>query len=402
MARKIYVDVETGQLVSGLNDTSAPNLFAFEGDNRDYELYFLEPQTGGANYYEVLNYDSRSVRLHIGPNPPSSATPYVAATAGAWSNLSSTATASLTRAVTGTTVANEQQLLTITPDAIGGTFALTYPSQSVTFTTVTGGVFTTSGSHGLNYGQAFVITGFGTPTGGLVNGSTYYVAQVIGKTQLFANTTTTSTAVTTYSAITAGTAYTLTATTTAIDGTASVATVQQILEGLSTIGTGNIRVTGAPGRSLRFTFINEKGQVALPLMTVAQALTPIYGKTGTLNFNTTELLNAISASASIEATLEIETTFSGKTETVAQALVTLNNDIITSTVSNPTTLNTTSILLQSPNGSTFAIAIDEDGLLTTAVAEPATPATSFNLAAPNGETFSISVDDDGLLTSVKL
>lgn len=365
MARKIYVDVDTGQLVSGVNDTTTPEVFAFEGDNRDYELYFLTHQPGGENYYEVIDYDARSVRLHIGPNPPSAATPYVATTAGAWSNLSATITAAITRAVTGTTIANEQQLLTITPDAIGGTFAITYPSQSVSFATVTGGVFTTSGSHGLNYGQAFVITGFGTPTGGLANGSTYYVAQVIGKTRFFANTTATSTAVTAYSATTAGTAYTLTATTTAIDGTASVAAVQQILEGLSTIGTGNIRVTGTPGRSLRFTFINEKGQVALPLMTVAQALTPIYGKTGTLNFNTVELLNAISASASIEATLEIETTFSGKTETVAQALVTLNNDIIAPTASLPTSATPqTSFTLRSSDNSAWTVTIDNNGVLT--------------------------------------
>jgi hypothetical protein len=368
MARKIYVDVDTGQLVSGVNDTTAPELLAFEGDNRDFELYFLSYQPGGENYYEVLDYDARSVRLHIGPQPPSAATPYVATTAGAWSNLSATITASIARAVTGSTLANEQQVLTITPDAIGGTFAISYPSQALTFASVTAGVFTTSGSHGLNFGQAFVVTAFGAPTGGLSNGNTYFVAQVVGKNQFFANTTATATAITSYAATTAGTGYTITATSTAIDGTASVAVVQAALESMPSIGTGNLRVTGSPGKNYRFTFINEKGQAALPLMTVAQALTPIYGKTATLNFNTVELLNAISASASIEATLEIETTFSGKTETVAQALVTINNDIIAPTSGLPTA---------------------------------ATPQSGFNLLAPDNSIWSVTIDNDGSLTATK-
>jgi hypothetical protein len=365
MARRLFVDVDTGQLVSGVNDTTAPDLFGFEGDNRDYELYFLSAQTGGENYYEVLNYNDRDVRLHIGANPPSTLTAYVAATAGAWSNLPATITASMSRAVTGGAAANEQQTLTLEPEAIGGTFSLTYPSQSLTLTTITRGVFTTSGSHGLNFGQAFVITGVGTPTGGLTSGNTYFVAQIVGKTQFFANTTATSTAITSYGATTAGTGYTLTATTTAIDASASVAQVQTILEGLSTIGTGNIRVTGTSGRSYRFTFVNDKGQVALPLMTVTQALTPFYGKTATLNFNTNELFNAISASASIEATLEIETSFSGKTETIAQTLVTLRNDIIAATGGLPSLpLTASSFNLLAPDASTWTISIDNSGILT--------------------------------------
>jgi hypothetical protein len=328
MARKIYVDVDTGQLVSGVNDTTAPEVFAFEGDNRDYELYFLSRQLGGENYYEVLDYGTRSVRLHIGPNPPSTATAYVTTTAGSWSNLSSTVSASLVRDAAGGAAANEQQTLTFAPEAIGGTFSITYPSQSLTFSTVTRGLFTSSGSHGLAFGQQFVVTALTTPTGGLANGANLFVTQVVGKTQFFANTTTTTSAITSYGAVT-GTGFTLTATSSAIDGTASTAQVQSSLQEMPTIGTGNLRVTGTPGKSYRFSFINEKGQVSLPLMTVAHALTPIFGKTGTLNLATTALTNAISASASIEATLEIETTFSGKTETVAQQTITLLNDIIT-------------------------------------------------------------------------
>jgi hypothetical protein len=226
MPSKLYVDVEAGRLVSGINDTTAPGLFAFEGDVRDYELYFLTPQTGSENFYEVLNYENRSVCLHIGPNPPSTATAYVAATAGAWSNLTSTVSATIARAVTGGVSVNEQQSLSFSPEAIGGTYSITYPSQSVTFSTVTRGVFTTSGSHGLSTGQAFVATGFSSPTGGLTNGGTLYVVQVIGRNQFFANTTVTATAVTAYGADAGGTAYTITASSTAIDAASTASQVQ--------------------------------------------------------------------------------------------------------------------------------------------------------------------------------
>jgi hypothetical protein len=370
MARKIYVDVDTGKLVSGLNDSTTPQAFGFEGDNSDYELYFLQPRGASAgNYYEPVDYSARSIRLNIGAPPPSTATAYVATTAGAWSNLPSVVSATLTRAVTGSNTANEEQLLSFVPDAIGGTFAISFPSQLLTFTAVSAGVFTTSGTHGLATGQGFVVTGFGAPTGGLVNDRTYYVAQIVGKTQFFANTTASASAITSYSATTAGTGYTITATSTAIDGTATVAVVQNACEAMPAIGQGNVRVTGTAGRSYRFTFINEKGQAALPLMTVAQALTPIYGKTGTLNFNTLELLNAISASANIDAVLEIETAFSGKTETAAQDTITIYNDIITSTSPAPV---------------------------------PAiTPTSSFNLIAPDSNVWSVSIDNDGVLTATK-
>ena len=103
-------------------------------------------------------------------------------------------------------------------------------------------------------------------------------------------------------------------------------------------------------------------------MTVAAALTPVYGKTASLSFNTTELINAISASASIDATMEIEVTEGGKIETVAQALVTLNNDIITTTGGVPVTVSpATFFYLKSPDNTVFSISVDNDGALTATV-----------------------------------
>jgi hypothetical protein len=363
MARKLYLDVDTGRFVAGLNGGVPPNLSAFEGDNADYELYFLTAGTG-SSAYEPLDYSSKSVKLHIGPQPPSTATAYVAAQA--WSNLPITVSATLVRTITGGTAANEQQVLSFSPDAYDGTFALTFPSQALTFSSVTGGLFTTSGSHGLAAGQAFVVTGFGTPTG-FSNGSTLYTAQLVSGSQFFANTTATTTAITSYTATTAGTGYTLTATTSVIEARASTTAVEDALEAISPIGTGNVRVTGIAGRTYRMAFTGAKSQVALPLMTVTQALTPVYGKTATLNFNTTELINAISASASIEATMEVEVSQSGKIETVTQAPVTLGNDIIATTGGVPVTVSPAAFFyLQSPDNSTWSISVANDGSLTAA------------------------------------
>lgn len=360
MARKLYLDVDTGRFVAGLNGGVPPDLSSFEGDNVDYELYFLTAGTGGS-IYEPLDYSAKSVKLHIGPQPPSTATAYVAAQA--WSNLPTTVSATVSRAITGGAGANEQQTLSFSPDAYDGTFALTFPSQALTFSSVTAGLFTTSGSHGLAAGQAFVVTGFGTPTG-FSNGTTLYAAQLVSASQFYANTTSTTSAITAYTATTAGTGYTLTATSSVIEARASAATVEDSLEAMAPIGTGNVRVTGIAGRTYRISFTGAKSQVALPLMTVAQALTPVYGKTATLNFNTTELINAISASASIEATMEVEVSQGGKIETVTQALVTLGNDIIATTGGVPVTVSPAAFFyLKSPDNSTWSISVDDDGTL---------------------------------------
>jgi len=363
MARKLYLDVDTGRFVAGLNGGVPPNLSAFEGDNADYELYFLTAGTG-SSLYEPLDYSAKSVKLHIGPPPPSTAAAYIAAQA--WSNLPSTVGATIARTATGGVAANEQQMVSFSPDAYDGTFALTFPSQALTFSGVTAGIFTTSGSHGLAAGQPFIVTGFGSPTG-FANGATLYAAQLISTTQFYANTIATASAITSYTA-TAGAGYTLTATTGIIEARASMAAAEEAIQAVSAIGAGNVRVTGTPGRAYRISFTGAKSQVALPLMTVAQALTPVYGKTATLNFNTTELINAISASASIDATMEVEVTDGSNIDTVAQASVTLANDIIPASGGVPTPASpATFFYLQSPDATVYSITIDDDGILTATV-----------------------------------
>lgn len=361
MARKLYVNVDESRLVGGVNSSLPPVLDNLvEADNVDYEIYFVTASSGDT-LYEPLDYSSASVKFAVGPNPPSTATAY--AVQNTWTNLSSTVTATLSRTITGTAAVNEQQKLTLAPEAFDGTFALTFPSQALTFTSVTGGIFTTSGNHGLSVSQGFVVTGFGTPTG-FSNGSTLFVAQVAGANKFFANSIVTSTAITSYTATTAGTGYTITASTVALAARSSTSQVQQALEALSQVGAGNVDVTGTAGKEYRFSFKNNKGQSALPLMTVAHALTPVYGKSANVNFNTISLVNAISASASIQGTLEIEVTRSGSVETVLQVPVTLRNDLISS--GSPSALSpSNSFLLSSPNGTVFTVTVDNEGILTT-------------------------------------
>lgn len=334
MARKLYLDVDNQRLVSGIDSAiaaSVPSMFF--ADSGDYELYFLATGTG-STAFDTLDYSAKTVKLAIGAAPPSTATAYVAQ--NTWSDTSATVSATIARTITGGTAINEQQTVTFTPDAFDGTFAISIPSRTLTFSTVTAGIWTTSGSHGLIALEPFAVTGFGTPTG-FSNGGTLYCAQVIDSTRFYAASAATTTAITSATCTTAGTGYTITATTSALDARTTPADVQTAIESLASVGAGNIAVTGIAGRLYRLSYEANKGQFSYPLPTVTHALTPVYGKTAALDFNTTELYNAISASASIAATLEIEVSEGGKVQTVLQTGVTISNNIIGD--SSPTPVN---------------------------------------------------------------
>jgi hypothetical protein len=364
MARRLYLDTDAGRFVEGVNSNipaALDNLF--ENDAASYELYFLQGDPTGAFLYEARDFGTKSVKLHIGPNPPSTATAYVVQ--NTWTNLASTVSTSVTRTTTGGVAANEQQKVAFSPDAQSGTFSLTFPSRTITLSSVTAGLFTTSGTHGLAALEPFTTTGHGTPTGGLSNGQTLFVAAVVNSTQFRAAATAITTPVSTYAATTAGTVTTLTASTGLISARASGADVQAALEAVPSIGGGNVLAAAVPGREYRLGFQNAKGQVELPLLTAAASLTPLYGKTATLNFSTTQLANAISGSASLEATLEVEVTDGGIVETFAQVPVTLRNDIITGASPLPVSTTTaTFFTLLSPNNSVWAVSVDNSGILT--------------------------------------
>jgi hypothetical protein len=82
-----------------------------------------------------------------------------------------------------------------------------------------------------------------------------------------------------------------------------------------------------------------------------------------VNFNTSSLANAISASADIEAALEIEVTDGTEVVTVAQNPVTIKNEVIAAGSPTPVT-GTSSFGLLDGDGATWLITIDNSGVLT--------------------------------------
>jgi hypothetical protein len=127
------------------------------------------------------------------------------------------------------------------------------------------------------------------------------------------------------------------------------------------VGADNVTVLAVPGQSYRITFENEKSQVALPLTTVASSLTSIGGKSATVNFATTEMANAISASATLPAVLEVEAANGSLTETLCQVPVTLRNDIAGTASLLPTPGNTFR-RMTAPDGSVWQETIDNNGV----------------------------------------
>ena len=364
MARALYLDVEQGRFVSGLDSGLQPSLdLFFQGDNAPYELYFLRRATSvpPSSLYEPIDYSARSIKFAIGAPPPDGGTAYVAQ--NTWTNTTPTVAASVARTVTGGASANEQQTLTFVPPAYEGGFVLTVPMRSITVTGVTAGVFTTSDNHGLAVLEPFTLTGFTTPTG-FSNGTTLFVAALAAPNALFAASTPTTTAITSYTANSGGTIRTITSSSSLLAARATSSQVQSALEQVPSIGASNVSVVATPGSSYRIVYQGSKAQTPLAVPTVAATLTPIFGKTATINFSTTTLLNAISASASIESVLEIESTNGSEVETLCQVPITLTNDIIEAGSVSPVTAGITSFTLLDPASAAWVISIDADGILT--------------------------------------
>ena len=271
MARALYLDVEQGRFVSGLDNGLQPALdLFFQGDSAPYELYFVQRATSvpPASLYEPIDYSSRSVKFAIGARPPAGGTAYVAQ--NTWGNTSSVVTATITRTVTGGASANEQHTIAFAPAANEGTFSLTVPSRAITVSGVTGGVFTTSGNHGLALFESFALTGFSTPTG-FANGSTLFVAALPSGNTIFAASTPTTTAITSYTASGGGTLQTITASTAILSARATGAQVQSALEQVPSVGSGNVAVVATPGSNYRLLYQGAKQQAQLALPTIASA-----------------------------------------------------------------------------------------------------------------------------------
>jgi hypothetical protein len=364
MSRSLYLDVESARFISGFNSSIPASLESlFRGDNAQYELYFVQRNTAEnpTTLYEPVDYSARTVKLAIGAAPPVSITAYVVQ--NTWTNFGSTVTATVTRSVTGSATTNEQQLVTLSPAAWSGSFSITIPARSISVSSISAGLFTTSGNHGLTTYEPFVATGFTTPTG-FSNGQTLFVATILSSTTFFANATPTATPITGYTASGGGTLSTVLAATSLINARASGAQVRETLEQVASVGIGNVSVVANPGSTYRIAFTGLKSATQLALATAAgTSIVPVHGKYARLNFGTLELSDAISASASIDAVLEVETTDGATIETACQVPVTLNNDLIKTGSPTPITSGVTSFIMLDQTSAAWLITIDSDGTL---------------------------------------
>ena len=288
-------------------------------------MYFLTESSTGNTIYESIDYSGSDIKLYIGEAPPSTATPYVAITS--WSNTATTVAASLVKSITGSSSINEVQTLSFSPDAFDGTYSLTIPARSLTVSSIITGAFTVSGNHGLAVDEPFVITGTTSPVD-FANGQTLYVTEIASANKFYANSAITTVSVLTYASTGGGSIYTVTASSQAISARASMSDMQTILEAMPSIGVGNVSVSGVLGRRYRLNFQNAKAQTSLGLATITGSLTPLYGKSATMALTSTTLANAISASASIDAVIEIQVTTGSLIDTQVQQSVTISKDII--------------------------------------------------------------------------
>jgi len=328
MARKLFVDTDIGRFVQGTNSSVPDDLDnLFSGDNVPYELYFLQTNAKGDSVYTTVDNSALAVKLAIGPNPPSSASAYVSQ--NTWADGSTAVSATITKTITGGVLLNEQQTLAFSTNVSDGTYSLTFPNRSVVLTSITRGLFTTSGSHGLAILEPFVCVG-NTAATGFDNGDTLYVTRLKAPNSFYASSSPTGSSGTyqSFSALTAGSIYTVTATSTAIPVRSNPETVKSILEKVPSIGGNNINVSGTLGKTYTMLYQGAKQQFAFPLATVTGSLVPLYFKTASLNFATTALTNAISASATIDATIEVQLTNGTEVTTVIQRPVTIYKDII--------------------------------------------------------------------------
>ena len=402
MARLLYLDTEQGRFVSGINSSAVVSLDnVFYGDNVDYEIYFVRSSSTGNTIYEPVDNSTLSIKVAIAPQPPSSVVYVLQDT---WTNLPSTVTGSINRTITGASSTNEQQKLTFSSEAFDGTFSLSIPSRTVSFTSVTAGIFTTSGNHGLALYEPFVVTGFTTPSN-FTNGQTLYVSQNIASNQLYANVAPTGSAITSYSAASAGSAYTLTASTTAIPARADASVVQSALESVASVGSGNVSVSGVIGREYRMSYQNSKTQTQLALATITGSISGLYGKAATLNFNTVPLQEAISGSASIDAAIEIQQTDGSVIETLVQTSVTIRKDIIDTDAAGSVNVAIPSgFRLLSANGSVWNISADNEGMIQSVYGGAGITSGPSGLAvrSQDGTSYTLAIDNDGILFTTPL
>jgi hypothetical protein len=256
-----------------------------------------------------------------------------------WTNLSTTVTATMSTTITGSGIQNEVQRLDFSQSPFEGTYRLSFPSVTLTGNTaVTGGIFTTSVTHGLTLNQPVAITGYDTTVTGFTRGNTLFVSAIPAATQFQVALTSGGTAITGAQATavtTSGIITTFLAQTSALAASASALDVSTALQALSSIGSGGISVTGIQGSFYTLTFGGNKGFCDQPQITIQHGLTAKPGKTADVNFATFAMRDLVGSSNAVELDLEVELTTGGTRQTVILSGCTIAEELIDANAFSP-------------------------------------------------------------------
>jgi len=252
----------------------------------------------------------------------------------AWTDLSTTVTATVATTVTGSSLNNEVQRLSFSQEPFAGDYRLTAPSSSITIgSLVTAGVFITPVNHGLITNQPVTLTAFSALTG-YSNGQQYFVRTIPEATQFTVSVTAGGTALT--GTATTGNVLTTLRQTSPIAANGSAADIESALAALDSIGAGGVTVSGIQGEYFDITFGGGKGYSDQPTLTVQSGLSAKPGKTADVNFATFALRDLVGNNSTVDLDLEIELTEAGTRQTVILSGCTVAEELIDTAAFSPT------------------------------------------------------------------
>lgn len=358
-ARKFYIDTQRRAFVASAESTlSAETTNFFSEDIESIELYFLQPTGSAVRPYDYLDYSSNTVKFALGTTTP-------AAFQLTWTALSTAVTATITTLVSGGAGANEVQKISFSKVPASGGFSIVMPSRNVTVSSVSANVFTAA-DHGLFNAQSVTVTGFSFTSSSVANGGSYFVINRTKDTFSLAGSASTTTPLAASVTSGGGTVTLPEITTPSLAYNATPEQVQQAFvdAGFSVGQAPQIVVSGTTGKDYTLAFNGGCQRINYdPVTLAANTLAAAPGMSANVNFNTTAISSLIDAGTSA-VTLEVEVSDGTKRHTY-QTAAAISNDIISSSSPITAIVNaTTNFSLNSQDGSTWNITIDNNGLLT--------------------------------------
>jgi hypothetical protein len=261
-----------------------------------------------------------------------------------WVGITRTITPTIAETIAGSATTNEIQSLVWNREPASGEFTITLPADTRTITAaVAAGIFTTTANHGLAIEQPIIFSSLTSPAN-VANGTTYYVASIPSRTTFLIATEPGGSAIANATAD-AGTATvtTFAEATAPIAYNASPSVVQSALQAMSSIGIGNVSVSGVAGKNYSIQFTNQKGLAQLPAITaeVGSMLAAPGFRCESFSLATYGVRDLLAGNPSAPATLEIELMLNDPDlVTAAQTTITLTRDLIDGTPLSPVAIPT--------------------------------------------------------------